>query len=54
MHSIRLGACATLRSSGNSGKNIKLRLRLCSDAFMMYIINIIALAERPRDIIRNE
>jgi hypothetical protein len=52
-HSIRVGACVNLYSQGESGENIKFRLRWRSDAFMMYLRNIIALAERHRDLLRN-
>ena len=52
-HSVRVGACVNLHSQGESGENIKFRLRWRSDAFMMYLRNIIALAERHRDLLRN-
>ena len=42
-----------LHSQGETGENIKFRLRWRSDAFMMYLRNIIALAERHRDLLRN-
>ena len=49
-HSIRVGACVNLHSQGQSGENIKFRLRWRSDAFMMYLKNIIASAERHMDL----
>ena len=46
-YSVRVGACVNLHSQGESGENIKFRLRWRSDSFMMYLRNII------RDLLRN-
>ena len=52
-HSIRVGACVFLHSQNISAEDIKFRLRWRSDSFRMYLRNIIQLAERHRDAIRN-
>ena len=52
-HSLRVGTCVLLHSQGSTAELIKLRLRWKSDAFMCYLRNIDALAEKHRDVIRN-
>ena len=52
-HSIRVGACVLLHGLNQSSEDIKFRLRWRSDSFRMYLRNIIQLAERHRDAIRN-
>ena len=52
-HSIRVGACVLLHAQKLSGEDIKFRLRWRSDTFMMYLRNILQLAERHRDAIAN-
>ena len=52
-HSIRVGACVLLHGQNQSSEDIKFRLRWRSDSFRMYLRNIIQLAERHRDAIRN-
>ena len=52
-HSVRVGACVLLHSQNISIEDIKFRLRWRSDAFRMYLRNIIQLAERHRDAVRN-
>ena len=52
-HSLWVSACVLLYSQGTTAKLIKLRLRWKSDAFMCYLQNIDALAERHRDVLRN-
>ena len=52
-HSVRVGACVLLHSQDISIEDIKFRLRWRSDAFRMYLRNIIQLAERHRDAVRN-
>ena len=43
-HSIRVGACVLLYSSGKDGEFIKLRLRWKSDTFRLYLKNTTLLA----------
>ena len=52
-HSIRVGACVLLHAQNISAEDIKFRLRWRSDSFRMYLRNIIQLAERHKDAIRN-
>ena len=52
-HSLRVGACVLLHAQNQSSEDIKLRLRWRSDSFRMYLRNIIQLAERHRDAIRD-
>ena len=52
-HSLRVGACVLLHALNQSSEDIKFRLRWRSDSFRMYLRNIIQLAERHRDAIRN-
>ena len=51
-HSIRVGACVILHSQNVSTEDIKFRLRWRSDAFRMYLRNIVALAEQHMKILR--
>ena len=50
---IVVGACVFLHAQNISAEDIKFRLRWRSDSFRMYLRNIIQLAERHRDAIRN-
>eukprot|EP00957_Ditylum_brightwellii_P071802 5457802-Ditylum_brightwellii.AAC.2 len=43
-HSIRVGACVMLHSSGKDGEVIKLKLRWKSDTFRLYVRNATLLA----------
>ena len=52
-HSITVGACVLLHAQNISAEDIKFRLRWRSDSFRMYLRNIIQLAERHKDAIRN-
>ena len=52
-HSIRVGACVTLHAKNKNAEDIKFRLRWRSDSFRMYLRNIIQLAERHRDALRD-
>lgn len=45
-HSIRVGACVALHVAGKSTDFIKAALRWKSDAFQMYLRNVVALAEQ--------
>ena len=51
-HSVRVDACVILHSQGVSTEDIKFRLRWRSDAFRMYLRNIVALAEQHMKILR--
>ena len=51
-HSIRVGACVILHSQNVSTEDIKFRLGWRSDAFRIYLRNIVALAEQHMKILR--
>ena len=53
LHSLRVGACVLLHAQNQSSEDINFGLRWCSDSFRIYLRNIIQLAERHRDAIRN-
>ena len=52
-NSIRVGACVLLHSQNISAEDIKFRLRWRSDAFKMYLRNIVELAERHKNAVAN-
>ena len=52
-HLIRVGACVTLHTKNKNAEDIKFRLRWRSDSFRMYLRNIIQLAERHKDALRD-
>ena len=52
-HSTRVGAYVLLHAQNKSSEDIKFCLRWRSDSFRMYLRNIIQLAERHRDAIKD-
>ena len=52
-HSIRVGACVLLHSQNVTAEDIQFRLRWRSDAFRMYLRNVIQLAVKHTEVINN-
>ena len=52
-HSIRVGTCVLLHSSGEDGDFIKLRLRWKSDTFRLYLKNTTLLAGQHCQAVEN-